>query len=458
MKERILHHLRIGVRENWYNTATMTTCDLLVKARWLLPIAPQNTAFDHHAIAIKNGRIIALGKTAKLSADFNPSQSLDLEDHIVLPGLVNSHGHAAMSLLRGAGEDQSLQVWLSDSIWPLETRIVNADMVSLGTEVAIAEMLASGTTTFSDMYFFPEQAAAVADRLGMRAQICFPVIEASNVWSDGVIDGLHKGLALHDAFRHHERIRIAFGPHAAYTVSIANLEKVAMYANEIDAQVQIHLHENAAEVEEAIATRGRTWIEELKDIGLLGPNLQAVHMTEVSDEDLDTIAASRTRIVHCPTSNLKLASGYAPVARYREANIHVGLGTDGAASNNCLNLFSEAHIASLLAKHEANDPTQGTAPDTIRMATLESAIALGMEDNIGSLEVGKAADFIAVDARTLSMLPAYDPFAALVHGDAGNSVSHVYVEGQALCIDGELTRCDVSGLSRKVTQWHAKAL
>lgn len=436
----------------------MNTCELLIQARWLLPIAPDNVALEHHAVAISEGRIVAVGPSAEITRDYTADEFLNLDQHIVLPGLVNAHGHAAMTLLRGAGEDQSLQAWLSDTIWPLEARHVDADFVRLGTEVAIAEMLSTGTTTFADMYFFPEECASIADATGMRAQICFPVIEFENVWSDGVTDGLHKGLSLHDAYRHHERIDIAIGPHSAYTVGAESLEKVLMYANELDMQVQIHMHENPQEVADALTHRGETWIRVLDRIGLLGPNLQTVHMTQVSDEDLATIADSSSRVVHCPSSNLKLASGLANVQRFRDVGVRVALGTDGAASNNTLNLFNEAHIATLIAKHGGSDPTLGNAQETLRMATLDGAVVLGLEDKIGSLEVGKAADLIAVDADNLTMMPHYDPFSALVHGEAGRYVSHAYVAGQAVYTAGKFAHLDASELRAKVRQWHDYAV
>ena len=231
-----------------------------------------------------------------------------------------------------------------------------------------------------------------------------------------------------------------------------------MYANEIDAQVQIHLHENAAEVEDAIQQTGQTWIKTLSDIGLLGPNLQAIHMTEVSDDDRALVAEAHTRVVHCPKSNLKLASGYSDVAALRKSGITVGLGTDGAASNNTLNLFNEAHVASLIAKHESRDPTQGNAQESIAMATIEGAKVLGIDDKVGSLEVGKQADFIAVDLDALSMLPNYDPFGALLHGDAGNNVTHAYVAGQNLYKDREFTRLDLSELTAKVREWQSASI
>lgn len=432
----------------------MNTCDLLIEARWLLPIAPENVVLERHALAISDGCIIATGPSHEITRQYHADDHLNFDQHIVLPGLVNAHGHAAMTLLRGAGEDQSLQAWLRDTIWPLEARHVDADFVRLGTQVAIAEMLSTGTTTFADMYFFPEECANIADTTGMRAQVCFPVIEFQNVWSDGVKDGLHKGLSLHDAYRHHDRIDIAIGPHSAYTVSAESLEKVLMYANELDMQVQIHMHENPQEVADALTHHGETWIRVLNRIGLLGPNLQTVHMTQVSDEDLATIADSSSRVVHCPSSNLKLASGLANVQRFRDAGIRVALGTDGAASNNTLNLFNEAHIATLIAKHGASDPTHGNARDTLRMATLDGAAVLGLEEKIGSLEVGKAADFIAVDADNLTMMPHYDPFSALVHGEAGRYVSHACVAGETIYSDGKFAHLDTSELRHKVRQWH----
>lgn len=432
----------------------MQTCDLIVTAAWVLPVAPVNTALAHHGIAISDGRILAIDDAASLSETWRADETLHLDHHILMPGLINAHGHAAMTLLRGAGEDQSLQDWLSDTIWPLEKRLMNAEFVRLGTELAIAEMVQSGTTTFSDMYFFPDVVAAAATDCGVRAQVAFPVIEFANVWSQNVAEGIHKGLALHDEYRRHERIRIAFGPHAPYTVSAANLGKVAMFANEVDAAVQIHLHENAAEVADAMAQHGSTWIEVLGDAGLLGPNLQAVHMTQVNDHDLTLIADSQTRVVHCPTSNLKLASGYCPVGRLREAGIRVALGTDGAASNNDLDLFQEMRLAALLAKHQQGDARAGNARDVVAMATLGGAQVLGMDAHIGSLEAGKDADFISIDTRALSMQPLHDPFAALVHGVAGQQVDNVFVRGEAVMRDRALCQQDADDLRARVQHWH----
>jgi 5-methylthioadenosine/S-adenosylhomocysteine deaminase len=433
----------------------MQPCDLLISAAYMLPVAPENVVLENHAMAIVQGAIVDIAPQAELMIRYTAQETIDLSHHIVLPGLVNAHGHAAMSLLRGAGEDQPLQEWLSDTIWPLEAQHVDTDAVALGTELAIGEMLQSGTTTFSDMYFFPDVVAQTASKFGMRCQVAFPVIKFPNVYSDDAQDGIHKGLALHDAYRHDPLVQIAFGPHAAYTVDHGDLEKVAMYANELNAGVQIHLHENAAEVAEAQLHQGHDWIQALSEIGLLGPQLQAVHMTQLTPKNIDLVAQSDTQVVHCPSSNMKLASGYCPVSQLRAQGINVGLGTDGAASNNSLDMFNEIHLAALLMKHESQDASLGRAVDMIKMATLDSAQVLGIANLTGSLEPGKQADFITLDCHSLNTLPLHDPFATVVHSNAGRAVQDVYIAGQAQVSDGKLVRIDANDLAERVTGWHA---
>ncbi len=432
----------------------MQNCDLIVSAAYCLPVAPNNQVFEDYALAVHQGVILEVGPRQQIEAAFQPAGSLDLSRHILMPGLINTHGHAAMTLLRGAGEDQALQAWLTDTIWPLEGRLMNSEFVGLGTELAIAEMVRSGTTTFSDMYFFPEVVAKTAAELGVRVQIAFPVIEMPNAWSTSVEEGFHKGLALHDEYRHHSRVNVAFGPHAAYTVSAENLTKVGTYANELDTNVQIHLHENAAEVADAFARQGKSWIDHVHEVGLLGPNLQAAHVTQVTEAELDLIAACGAKVLHCPSSNMKLASGTCPVGRFHQAGVCVGLGTDGAASNNRLDLFKEVHLAALLAKHSSADPTQGAAADMVRMATLDGARALGIDHLTGSLQANKSADFISINLDHVGMLPLYDPFATVVHGNCGDAVDHVYVAGEPLLHDKTFTRIDAAELAGRVNHWH----
>jgi 5-methylthioadenosine/S-adenosylhomocysteine deaminase len=392
----------------------MQACDLLISAPYVLPVAPDNVVLRDHALAIDAGRIVEIGPSADLATRYEPKQHKDMPHCVLLPGLVNAHGHAAMSLLRGAGEDQPLQEWLSATIWPLEAEHMDVEAVALGTQLAIGEMLLSGTTTFSDMYFFPEVVAQTASNVGMRCQVAFPVIEFPNAYSDNAQDGIHKGLALHDAFRHHALVNIAFGPHVAYTVDQGDLEKIAMYCNELSAG-------------------------------------------QLDTADIDLILQSGTQVVHCPSSNMKLASGYCPVHALRTAGVNVGLGTDGAASNNSLDMFNEMHLAALLMKHENQNATLGRAADMLRMATLDSARVLGLHESTGSLEAGKQADFISIDANALNTLPMHDSFATLVHGNVGRAVKDVYVAGREQVADGQLVQIDKDDLTARVRQWREAA-
>ena len=433
----------------------MKACDLLISAPWVLPVAPQNTVLENHCLAVTGTQIEAIGPRDEMHAEYTAASVVELPQHILMPGLINAHGHAAMSLLRGAGEDEPLEVWLNDTIWPMEARLMNADYVRLGTELAIAEMIRSGTTTFSDMYFYPEVVGQTCIAQGIRVQLAFPLIEFVNPWSKNVADALHKGLELFHHYRHEQLVNVALGPHAAYSLSAHDMEHIGMYANELDIMVQIHLHETAAEVAGAVAKNGASWIHRLHEVGLLGPELQAVHMTQVSDEELDLIASSGSHVVHCPASNLKLASGYCPVAKLQEAGVNVAIGTDAAASNNRLDMFSETRLAALMAKHENADAAHGKAPDAVRMATLNGAKALGLEEITGSLEPGKAADFISINTGTLGLMPVYNPFATVVHGNAGQAVDNVFVNGKQLLKDGELTQISLVELAQRVHTWQS---
>ena len=416
-------------------------------------MAAASQPFENGAVAVQGGRIAAVGPADELAAAFAAKEEIRLSRHALLPGLVNAHGHAAMVLLRGAAEDLPLQVWLNQAIWPLEKAAVSEEFVRLGTELALAEMLANGITTFSDMYYFPEQAARCAAQAGMRAQIAFPVIQFPNAWSRDADDGIHRGMALHDEYRDDPLVRIAFGPHAPYSAPRPALEKVLMYSEELGLPVQIHLHENAAEVAEAQQRVGCSWVEHLGQLGLLGPSLQAVHMTQLSEAEIELVAERQVQVIHCPHSNLKLASGACPVQRLADAGANIALGTDGAASNNSLDLFAEARLAALLAKHSTADPTSGAAPDMLRMATLGGAAALGLDGEIGSLEAGKLADLTAVDLGGLGFAPARDPVAALIHGASGAAVSHVWVAGRCLYREGAFSTLDSADLLARAERW-----
>jgi len=435
-----------------------TTCDLIIDAAWILPVAPVNRVFRFASIALADGRILKLGDREHIHAEYAAASVVDLPHHALLPGLVNAHGHAAMSLFRGFAEDAPLETWLSEQIWPTEARLVDPAFVRDGVRLALAEMIRSGTTCFADMYFFPEVTAQEASNAGLRAQIAFPIIEFPNAWSANSAEGFHKGLALHDAYRQDERIRIAFGPHASYSVSEADLQKILMYSEELDANIQIHLHETAQEVAEARARVGTTWVRYLHERQLLGPHLQAVHATQLDPEEIGLLAANNVQVVHCPYSNLKLASGICPTAKLLQSGINVGLGTDGAASNNGLDVLLEARLASLLAKQQSGDATTLPATLALEMATLGGARVLGMDKEIGSLEPGKSADMVAVDLSGPKFQPLYDPIAQLIHTTAGTSISHVWVAGRCLLNGGELGTLDEEAVLEAARQWGDRIL
>ena len=355
----------------------MHATEFILSAPWVLPIAPDNTTLHNHGVAVRDGRILALAPIADLQQQYPDLEHTHLEHHILLPGLVNAHGHAAMSLMRGVGAGLPLQEWLRQAIWPFEARHMDATAVALGTELAIAEMLLAGTTTFADMYFFPETVARVAHQTGMRCQIAAPAINFATSWAKDADDSLHKTLNLYDEYRHHPLINIAFGPHGAYSVEQKHLTQIAMYADELDAPIHIHLHENKREVEQAQQQLGHGYVQLLNDLGLLGPRLQAVHMTELEPADIEMMAATRANVVHCPSSNMQLASGSCPVATLQDQGITVAVGTDGAASNNSQDLFAELRLASLLGETRSCGPNPGRCRHDVENGDLRWCQGIG---------------------------------------------------------------------------------
>ncbi|MCZ6868376.1 MAG: TRZ/ATZ family hydrolase [Gammaproteobacteria bacterium] len=425
--------------------------DTLIHARWLVPVEPARQVIEGASIALRGGRIVSVGERDQISVEADEEFSLD--DHVLLPGFVNAHGHAAMVLFRGYADDMRLQAWLDERIWPLEHAWVDQDFVRDGTELAIAEMLRAGTTCFSDMYYFPEAAARAACDAGLRAQITFPIVRFPNNWSRDADDCIHRGLALRDDLRSQRRLIVGFGPHATYTLEPKNLERIATYATELDAPVQIHLHETTAEVENAVKETGERPLDLVERVGLLGPTLQTVHMTQLTDADIETLAATDTAVVHCPQSNLKLASGIAPIAAMRRAGIRLGLGTDGAAGNNGLSMMREMNAASLLAKISNHDATELSAFDALHLATLGGAIALGLGDEIGSLVPGKSGDIIAIDLSELETQPVYNPISHLVYTACAHKVSHLWCEGELLMRERVLLTLDEDRVGAHARAW-----
>ncbi|MEP9316700.1 TRZ/ATZ family hydrolase [Pseudomonas sp. LABIM340] len=429
--------------------------DLLLFPTWIVPVEPAGVVLRDHGLGIRDGRIALLAPRAE-ALRHPATETRELPGMLLSPGLINAHGHAAMSLFRGLADDLALMTWLQEHIWPAESKWVSEDFVRDGTELAIAEQLKGGTTCFSDMYFFPQVACEVVHKAGVRAQISVPVLDFPIPGARDADEAIRQGLALRDDLKHHPRIKVAFGPHAPYTVSDDKLETILMLAEELDAGIHMHVHETAFEVQQALEKHGERPLARLHRLGLLGPRFQAVHMTQVSEEDLVMLVETNSSVVHCPESNLKLASGFCPVERLWQAGVNVAIGTDGAASNNDLDLLGETRTAALLAKAVAGQATALDAHRALRMATLNGARALGMEQETGSLELGKSADITAFDLSGLAQQPVYEPVSQVIYASGRDCVRHVWVGGKQLLDNGKLTRLDEERLIAVAGEWGRK--
>jgi len=426
--------------------------DLLLFPTWLVPVEPAGVVLKGHGLGVRDGRIALIAPRA-VALKYQAIETRELEGMLLAPGLINAHGHAAMTLFRGLADDLPLQRWLKDHIWPAESRWVDEDFVRCGTELAIAEQLKGGITCFSDMYFYPSVVSELVHKHGVRAQVTIPVLDFPVPDARDADEALRKGVALFDDLKHHPRITIAFGPHAPYSVADDKLESIRVLVAEMDAGIHMHVHETAHEVQEALRKHGERPLARLARLQLLGPRFQAVHMTQVDDDDLALLTEHNCSVIHCPESNLKLASGFCPVERLWEAGINVAVGTDGAASNNDLDLLGETRTAALLAKAVAGSATALDAHRALRMATLNGARALGIDEHTGSLEIGKFADLVALDLSGLAQQPVYDPVSQLIYSTSRDAVRHVWVGGKQLLESGRLTRMDEQQVIANARQW-----
>lgn len=426
--------------------------DLLLFPTWLVPVEPAGVVLKGHGLGVRDGRIALIAPRA-VALKYQAIETRELEGMLLAPGLINAHGHAAMTLFRGLADDLPLQRWLKDHIWPAESRWVDEDFVRCGTELAIAEQLKGGITCFSDMYFYPSAVSELVHKHGVRAQITIPVLDFPVPDARDADEALRKGVALFDDLKHHPRITIAFGPHAPYSVADDKFESIRVLVAEMDAGIHMHVHETAHEVQEALRKHGERPLARLARLQLLGPRFQAVHMTQVDDDDLALLTEHNCSVIHCPESNLKLASGFCPVERLWEAGINVAVGTDGAASNNDLDLLGETRTAALLAKAVAGSATALDAHRALRMATLNGARALGIDEHTGSLEIGKFADLVALDLSGLAQQPVYDPVSQLIYSTSRDAVRHVWVGGKQLLESGRLTRMDEQQVIANARQW-----
>ncbi len=430
--------------------------DLLIRARWIIPVEPANTVLEHHALAVCDGRIVDLLPERDAAERYVAARETRLDRHVLLPGLVNLHCHAAMSLLRGLADDTPLMSWLQDHIWPAEGRHVSPEFVHDGTLLACAEMLRGGITCFNDMYFFPTAAAAAVREAGMRAVIGLPLLEFPTAYATDADDYLAKGLAARDELLGQPLLHFALAPHAPYTVSDRSFERVATLTGELDLPVHLHVHETRSEIEESLKLHGMRPLERLRRLGIVGPNLIAVHAVHLDRHEIALLAGNGCSVAHCPTSNLKLGSGIAPVAELLAAGVNVGIGTDGAASNNRLDLLGDMRLAALLAKGASGDAAALDAHAALHAATLAGARALGLDHEIGSLQPGKAADLCAVSLDDPLLAPCYAPESHMVYVANRENVSHVWVAGQLALENHALTGFLKKNLEKIASIWQTR--
>ncbi|HEX6614133.1 MAG TPA: TRZ/ATZ family hydrolase [Rhodanobacteraceae bacterium] len=430
--------------------------DLLIFARWVIPVEPHGVVLEHHAVAVHGGAIVAVLPGADAERAFEARERVELSEHALVPGLVNAHTHSPMTLLRGLADDLPLMAWLREHVWPAEARVMSAEFVRDGSELAIVEMLRGGTTTCNENYFFPDAFARACVRMGFRAVVGLPIIEFPSAWAANADEYFDRALVVHDECREHSLLACAFAPHAPYTVSDASFERIRTLADQLDLPVHLHLHETAQEVDDARREHGARPFARMRGLGLVNDRLIAVHMTQLTEAEIAACAEAGVSVAHCAESNLKLASGFCPAEKLRRAGVNVALGTDGCASNNDLDMFGEMRTAALLAKGVANDASAFDAGYALRAATLNGARALGLADRIGSLEVGKQADLAAVRLDEPETQPLYHAISQLVYAASRRQVSDVWIAGRRKLRGGVLPDVDLDVLRAKAARWRER--
>ncbi len=430
--------------------------DLLIEARWLVPVEPVGAVLENHAVAVNDGRIVALLPQAEAAVRFSPRQRKRLDQHVLIPGLVNLHTHAAMTLLRGLADDLPLMEWLHDHVWPAEAKHVCEQFVHDGSLLACAEMLRGGITCFNDMYFFPKAAADAAIASGMRAAIGLITVDFPSNYAADADDYLAKGLAVRDELLEEPLLSFCLAPHAPYTVGERSFAKVLTLAEQIEVPIHLHLHETVQEIDDSEQRFGMRPIERIRRLGLLSPALIAVHAVHLNEREIELLAEHGCSVAHCPSSNLKLASGIAPITQLLAQGINIGLGTDGAASNNRLDIFQEMRLAALLAKEQGGRADAIDAHRVLRMATLGGARALGLDADIGSITTGKYADLCAVRLDDIALAPCYHPVSHLTYSLGREHVSDVWVAGRIRVENGQLVENNETGLIKLALLWQNK--
>lgn len=430
--------------------------DTLLLARWLIPVEPHHIYYENYAVAIKDGRIVDILSNDEAQKKYQAHETIHLLEHAILPGLINAHTHSPMALLRGLADDLTLMDWLQNHIWPAEKAWLSEDFIKDGMELAIAEMIRCGTTGFNEHYLYYGAAAEITAKTGMRANIGIFIMDLLSIANNRIEDLVRDGLPFIEKYNDHPLIQVSLAPHGPYSVGDDSLRQLKEISDKYNLPIHMHVQETAVEVQEAMAKTNKRPLQRLYDLGLLSSQFQAVHMTQVNDEDLAILQATSTSVVHCPESNLKLTSGFCPVSRLIRSGINVALGTDGAASNNDLDMLGEMRTAALIGKLVAEDSTAVSAPEALRMATLNGAIALGWQKETGSLEIGKSADIIAINLNELNTQPVYNPISQIVYAASAHQITDVWVKGRALMRSRELKTLNEKSILEKAKLWQER--
>lgn len=436
--------------------ADRETCDLLIEAGFVVPVEPHGVVLEDHAVAVSGGTIVAILPRAEAQARFDARETVSRPDAVLIPGLVNAHAHNPMTLLRGIADDLPLKVWLQEHIWPIEAAVIGPEFVADGVTLAIAEMLRGGTTCCNENYFFPDVQAATYKQYGFRARVGLPVIDFPTAWAKSDDEYFERAGEVHDQWRDDPLIGTAFAPHAPYTVSDVNFERVRMLADQLDVPVHLHLHETAQEVEQSQQKHGQRPIARLDRLGLINDRLIAVHMTQLTDAEIHLCAERGVSVVHCPESNLKLASGFCPACALQSAGVNLAIGTDGVASNNDLDMFGETRTAAILAKAVAEDAAAFDAFSALRAATLGGAKAIGFDHLVGSLEPGKQADIACVDLSALETQPLHHVVSQLIYATGRQQVSDVWIAGKPKLSARVLVDMDMDRIIANAKQWRGR--
>jgi len=437
-------------------TESLVACDLIIEAGWVVPVQPHGVVLENYAVVVSGDRIADLLPISESVKKYAAKRTVSRPDAVMLPGFVNAHTHNPMTLMRGVADDLPLMPWLQEHIWPIEGAIMGPEYVTDGVELAIAEMLRGGTTCTNDNYFFPDAQAATYNKHGFRALVGLPIIDFPSAWAKSHAEYFDKACEVHDNYRRDSLIRTAFAPHAPYTVCNDNFDRIRVLSDQLDIPVHCHVHETAHEVEESIKLHGVRPIARLDQLGLWNDRMIAVHMTQLTDAEITLCFERGVSVVHCPQSNMKLASGFSPVEKLRQAGVNLALGTDGCASNNDLDMFDEMRTAALLAKAVASDARALNAASALHIATFGGAKAIGMSDSIGSIEIGKQADLICVDMGAIETQPMYNVISQLVYSCGRQQVSDVWIAGVAKLEQGQLLSMDSVALKQKAKHWYQR--